>query len=82
MKKSGGFEKARVHWHAVANANKLRANGHVALICPNEASLAVAEVEFGPTSTTESEEVLPAARGCVMLEKSPLINSYVGDEEG
>src|SRR6266478_5954182 len=34
VKKSGGLEKARVHWHAVAYANKLRANGHVAPILP------------------------------------------------
>jgi hypothetical protein len=34
MKKSGELEKARVHWHAVAYANKLRANGHVEPILP------------------------------------------------
>jgi hypothetical protein len=34
VKKSGGLEKARVHWHTVAYANKLRANGHVETILP------------------------------------------------
>jgi hypothetical protein len=34
VKKSGELEKARVHWHAVAYAIKLRANGHVETILP------------------------------------------------
>jgi hypothetical protein len=33
-KKSGELEKTRVHWHAVAYANKLRADGHVETILP------------------------------------------------
>ena len=34
MKKSGELEKASVHWHAVAYANKVRADGHVKPILP------------------------------------------------
>jgi hypothetical protein len=34
MKKSGELEKISVHWHAVAYANKLRADGHVEPILP------------------------------------------------
>ncbi len=34
VKKSGGLEKASVHWHAVAYANKFRADGHVDPILP------------------------------------------------
>ena len=34
VKKSGGLEKASVHWHAVAYANKIRADGHVETILP------------------------------------------------
>ncbi len=34
VKQSGGLEQASVHWHAVAYANKHRADGHVEPILP------------------------------------------------
>ena len=34
VKKSGELEKVSVHWHTVAYANKLRADGHVETILP------------------------------------------------
>jgi hypothetical protein len=39
VKKSGGLEKARVHWHTEAYANKLRADGHVETILPERGVL-------------------------------------------
>ena len=39
VKKSGGLEKARVHRHTGAYANKLRANGHVEPILPERGVL-------------------------------------------